>query len=118
MWAYSLYLDGERRKEQALAELAEPLERRHVSNPRLGALERALAPLAAAGRLDGFALYAYGIVLKELRADRPDLALAARATLWAAVQKYPWNWSAWLDLVELWAEADVAPLHELSLIHI
>jgi len=45
---------------------------------------------------DGFVLYLYGIVLKEM-----DVAAEAVSVLQMAIKAYPCNWSAWQDLGSL-----------------
>ena len=67
----------------------------------------------SAGRLDGFGLYLYGIVLRELRMTGiPSYSSStrllvkgwARSVLADAVNAYPCNWSAWLDLASVCAD--------------
>jgi len=90
---YSLYLAGEKQKEEESAEMAEGAAAR---NPHLGLLRRRLASRCAVGGLDGFCYYVYGIVLRE--EGQVDKAREAFAE---SVRAYPWNWSAWLDLAAL-----------------
>ncbi|KAK1741894.1 anaphase-promoting complex subunit 8 [Skeletonema marinoi] len=123
--AFSLYLDGERRKEEQVTELRDPLERTKLLNSNLPQLEADLRRSNELGELDAFGLYVYGVVLKELRgakrapssgerhktnnefnqtADaRTDESVgdAAHVILIRSILKYPFNWSAWLDLGEL-----------------
>eukprot|EP00897_Mesotaenium_endlicherianum_P009716 jgi/Mesen1/8773/ME000524S08071 len=93
---YSLYLAGEKRKEEEVVEAAGPLGRSDATNPELPALQEALAAAHGEAALDGFGLYLYGLVLKELQRH-----VAAREVLCISVSAYPWNWSAWLELQTL-----------------
>ena len=124
--AFSLYLDGERRKEEQVTELRDPLERTKLVNANLPQLEADLRRSNELGELDAFGLYVYGVVLKELRGAkrapsgdqrhkttnhefnqtvdaRTDESVgdAAHVILIRSILKYPFNWSAWLDLGEL-----------------
>ena len=125
--AFSLYLDGERRKEEQVSELRDPLERTKLFNANLPQLEADLRRSNELGELDAFGLYVYGVVLKALRgaksapsgerqktnnkfnhtsdarADEP-VGDAAHVILIRSILKYPFNWSAWLDLGELCVE--------------
>jgi len=106
LWAYSMYLAGERRKEEEMCELSDPLEQSQLVNANLKLLRAALCGLHREGAADGFVLYLYGVVLKEM-----DSPAAARGVLCEAVSAYPLNWSAWVDLAELCTEhAAVAEL--------
>ncbi len=125
--AFSLYLDGERRKEEQVTELRDPLERTKLVNSNLPQLEADLRRSNELGELDAFGLYVYGVVLKELRgAKRAPVGEryktnyqfnrtmdartdesegdAAHVILIRSILKYPFNWSAWLDLGELCVE--------------
>eukprot|EP01120_Amphizonella_sp_Union-15-10_P015448 TRINITY_DN7954_c0_g1_i3.p1 TRINITY_DN7954_c0_g1~~TRINITY_DN7954_c0_g1_i3.p1 ORF type:complete len:560 (+),score=103.78 TRINITY_DN7954_c0_g1_i3:125-1804(+) len=87
---YSLYLAGEKRKEEELLEVSEG---RPVINRELRSLKEQLQGLYKSQQLDGFCLYLFGIVLREL-----DMKAQARKVLLQSVNVYPWNWSAWQDL--------------------
>ena len=120
---YSLFLAGEKRKEEEIVELADPLQRCQVVNRKLNELHAELSRLPGmagpgggaggeaggdAGGMggeggeesleagDGFLMYLYGVVLREM-----DHAEDARAALIRSVNLYPWNWSAWVDLAAL-----------------
>ncbi|KAH8068690.1 hypothetical protein JL721_6551 [Aureococcus anophagefferens] len=76
-WAYALYLAGEKRREEEICEASrDALARAKARNSYAPALRDALAARKARGALAGLGGYAYGIVLKELRAR----ATAAAAT--------------------------------------
>jgi len=116
--AYSLYLEGERKKEEKVTELRDPLERTSVQNVHLPTLEAELRRMSVRGELDAFGLYVYGVVLKGLRGTRrgpigkrtaASLGVngsdasgdTAQAIFIRSILMYPYNWSAWLDLAEL-----------------
>jgi len=122
--AFSLYLEGERRKEEQVTELRDPLERTSLNNANLPRLEAELRRAYGLGKLDAFGLYVYGVVLKGLRgtkrapsrstarstkgksniAEGPEEGMgqhAAHRILVRSILFYPFNWSAWLDLGEL-----------------
>mmetsp|Transcript_98791 Transcript_98791/g.205940 ORF Transcript_98791/g.205940 Transcript_98791/m.205940 type:complete len:636 (+) Transcript_98791:76-1983(+) len=108
---YGLYLYGEKRREEESFQSNECKEHR-LGNPELNGIEITLAALAETGRLkDGLLLYLYGIVLKGL-----DRKADARQALVKSVEAFPWNWSAWLDLMALLvdSEASLDPLSSSS----
>ena len=102
---YSLYLAGEKRKEEELVEdgaaavsgaVPAVSVRSRVANEQLSQILAEIGPEAEAGRLDGFGHYIHALVLRE--EQQP-----ARATesLIKAIAGYPCLWSAWLDLAAL-----------------
>ncbi|CAJ1329486.1 unnamed protein product [Effrenium voratum] len=93
---YALYMAGEKRKEEEVAELQDPVEKGRVKNPELKQLEEELEALYRQRQLDGLGLYVYGMVLKGL-----ELKEDARRILLESVQVFPCNWSAWLDIVAI-----------------
>ena len=109
--AYCLYLEGERRKDDQITELRDPLERTSQKNTNLPRLEAELRKEYILQRLDGFGLYIYGVVLKESRGAKRGKASQAGSSnleghtayeiLVESILSYPYNWSAWLDLGEL-----------------
>lgn len=96
--AYALYLAGERRKEETLVELRDPLERTTVRNHFLPQLRRELQQAYQAQQLDAFGLYVYGLVLLK---SPPQKELPAHTLIVQSLQQLPTNWSAWLDLAGL-----------------
>lgn len=94
--SYALYLAGEKRKEEEIAEVQDPVEKGQVKNPELRTLEEELSMLHQQRRLDGLGLYVYGITLKGL-----ELKDDARRILLESVQAFPCNWSAWLDIISI-----------------
>jgi len=121
---YSRFLAGEKKKEEEIVELAEPLERTKVHNEYLPHLHTELSALYATDELDAFGLYMYGVVLKERLQtqtfpkpmtpddeDKPPVPTATDALLHQtkdvfveSILGYPYNWSAWLDLAEICIE--------------
>ena len=119
--AFALYLEGERRKEEQVTELRDPLERTTLHNTNLPRLEAELRRANSLGKLDAFGLYVYGVVLKGLRGTKPatigddenkqtnnnnnigdkEEGDMAHRILVQSILAYPFNWSAWLDLGEL-----------------
>ena len=102
---YSLFLAGEKRKEEELLEEggsgssgSAPVSstRCRVGNEQLTQILAELAPEAEAGRLDGFGHYVHALVLREQQ--QPQRATEA---LVAAVSSSPCLWSAWSDLAAL-----------------
>ncbi len=112
--AYALYMAGERRKEEEVLELRDPLERTTVTNSYLPQLASELQSINSSNGLDAFGLYIYGIVLKEMQKsptsnpqrshqhNRSSLdSPSAQSILIQSLIQYPYNWSAWLDLGEI-----------------
>eukprot|EP00930_Biecheleria_cincta_P003845 TRINITY_DN104753_c0_g1_i1.p1 TRINITY_DN104753_c0_g1~~TRINITY_DN104753_c0_g1_i1.p1 ORF type:complete len:660 (-),score=96.38 TRINITY_DN104753_c0_g1_i1:73-2052(-) len=94
--AYSLYLAGEKRREEEAMEVADPVEKCQVRNAELKDLQRELSVLYETRLLDGLGLYLYGITLKGL-----EMKHEARKILLEAVHDFPCNWSAWLDIISI-----------------
>ena len=65
--SYALYMAGERRKEEEVLELRDPLERTTVINSYLTQLASELHAGYTSNTLDAFGLYIYGVVLKEIQ---------------------------------------------------
>ncbi|CAK9037576.1 Anaphase-promoting complex subunit 8 (Cell division cycle protein 23 homolog) (CDC23 homolog) (Cyclosome subunit 8), partial [Durusdinium trenchii] len=101
LWAYSLYLVGEKRKEEEMCEVSDPLEQCQISNSNLRVLRDELSKLHETEAADGYVLYMYGVVLKEMQAKA-----MARKVLCESVCRSPHNWSAWLDLATLCTEKE------------
>jgi len=98
---YSLYLAGEKRREEEAVEVVDPVEKCQVKNQELKAIEEQLAALYEQRLLDGLNLYLYGITLRGL-----DLKVEARRILLQSVRSFPCNWSAWLDIVAISSDLD------------
>mmetsp|Transcript_13992 Transcript_13992/g.32886 ORF Transcript_13992/g.32886 Transcript_13992/m.32886 type:complete len:598 (-) Transcript_13992:229-2022(-) len=109
---YSLYLAGEKRREEEAMEVADPVEKCQVKNAELKTIEEQLAALYEQQLLDGLTLYLYGIVLRGL-----EMKAEARRVLLQAVRVFPCNWSAWLDIIAISSDLnDVNDVHsELDL---
>jgi anaphase-promoting complex subunit 8 len=111
--AHSLYLDGERSREERVSEMRDPLERGSARNPNLPRLEAELRAACERGDLDAFGMYVYGAVLRGARGTgvvppRPGGGGggggggdAAHRMFVRSILLYPYNWSAWLDLGDL-----------------
>ncbi|GAB2221163.1 hypothetical protein Droror1_Dr00012332 [Drosera rotundifolia] len=104
----ALYLAGEKRKEEEIIELEGPLGKSNAVNRELSSLESELSTLRRKNSIDPFGLYLYGLVLKQKGNDS-----YARLMLQESVNRYPWNWSAWLELQSLCSTLDV--LNSLNL---
>lgn len=101
---FSLYLAGEKRREEEAAEVAGQTDRNQVKNSELSSIEEHLAALHQQGLLDGLNLYVYGIVLRGM-----EMKVEARQILVQSVTAFPWNWSAWLDILAICSDLnDVA----------
>lgn len=159
---YSLYMAGEKLKEQQLLELrgteakdaeklaqdgrlaggagaAKPPEgtvpKVQPGNPFLGDLFNDLFPLYNRGAMDGFLLYMFAIVVRDLKkqkggplalrlllsnsndsdrnksgmTEREEGSLPSAMTLLIeSATAYPWNWSCWMDLAALCQQERVA----------
>lgn len=114
--AYALFMAGERRKEEEVLELRDPLERTAMRNGNLSQLLREMHTFYKNGMLDAFGLHVYAMVLKEAqkspapKASSSPLSViykhgiempSAQRIIIQSLKSYPFNWSAWLDLVEL-----------------
>lgn len=98
---YSLYLAGEKLKQEEEMETSDPLRRAQVPNRELAGVEEELLARAAeleegGGELDPFCRYLLGVVCRDL-----DRAEEARAHLVRSVNAWPLNWSAWKALCGL-----------------
>ena len=87
---YSLFLAGEKHKDEEQAELKEQCQ---VSNTELRNLKEELDLEYEAKELDGFGKYLFGVILMEVK-----LVDQAREVLVDSCNAYPWNWSAWVAL--------------------
>jgi len=103
---YSLYMAGEKRREEEVMEAVEPVDKCQVKNMELRGIEEHLAALHGQRLLDGPNLWLYGITLWSL-----ELKEDARRVLLEAVRAFPCHWSAWLDLIALCSDlGDVADI--------
>jgi anaphase-promoting complex subunit 8 len=120
---FSLYLAGEKRKEEELMETKDPLQQCQVVNKSLKTIEDELHPVygslidgkASAHGIpealgDAYLLHLYGVVLTRLRKKEE-----ARTILLVSVRCYPWNWSAWLDLGKVSMDSEVVEHMEQEL---
>jgi hypothetical protein len=96
--SYSLYLAGEKIKEQVENEVKGTSPR----NPFLGDILSDLMPKYRAGTLDGHLLYLLGVVIRELQrqgqrstsshGDGALYGMSAGALFMESLASYPWNW--------------------------
>ena len=146
---YSLYMAGEKLKDQQLLEVrgleqknAEKLAaegrlggaggaksveqvKQHPGNPFLCDIFNDLYPLYIAAAMDGFLLYIFAIVVRDLKTHGGG-PLALRLLLSdagngeervpsplhlfvASLRAFPWNWSCWLDLAAYCQHANEPP---------
>ncbi|KAL1919350.1 uncharacterized protein VTP21DRAFT_2043 [Calcarisporiella thermophila] len=99
---YSKYLVGEKRKEEEAQDILDPLDDSQAINKELPAIETELSSLYTSNELDGFLLYLYGVVLAKR--NKKNMAIDS---LVESVNKYPYNWSAWLELSTCIATAEM-----------
>eukprot|EP01117_Protostelium_nocturnum_P019491 TRINITY_DN8468_c0_g1_i1.p1 TRINITY_DN8468_c0_g1~~TRINITY_DN8468_c0_g1_i1.p1 ORF type:complete len:598 (-),score=213.41 TRINITY_DN8468_c0_g1_i1:1459-2988(-) len=92
---YSIYMLGETKKYEEGLNKKDKIENRE--------LKRLKEEMAKENRkeLDGFQLYLYGIVLKEL-----GLKEESQSVLIESVNSFPLNWSAWTELASLFTQVD------------
>lgn len=136
VWAYALFLAGEKRKEEMILEAKHDVRQRVLAqNNYLEGLRDVLQARRDDGLLVGLLPYMLGVVLKELAAGRQTAGFEdepptsepptqeeaeaavskqpvgvdsaeARSALAESARLFPWNWSAWVDLAELTALVD------------
>lgn len=112
---YSLYLAGERRKEEERMELADWPETDNLELPKL---RDQLEDLRDSGQMDSHLWYLFGVVLKRMK--QPETAIEA---LVRSISLFPLNQGAWLELAPLCetrraAEALKLPSHWMRSIFI
>ncbi|XP_062509476.1 cell division cycle protein 23 homolog [Corticium candelabrum] len=91
---YALYLAGEKnRHDHTSSEITAKPQKKEKSTKHLQSLKIELSQLYEDKKLDGYSLYLYGIVLKEL--DQRD---KLRGLFEECVNKTPFLWSAWQEL--------------------
>ncbi|ONK80372.1 uncharacterized protein A4U43_C01F16960 [Asparagus officinalis] len=99
---YALYLAGEKRKEEELIELEGYLGKGEPINKELASLERELSALRGSGSIDSFGLYLYGLILRDKGCEKQAVKVLVES-----VNSYPWNWSAWSELLSFCTTADI-----------
>ncbi|KAI8371174.1 anaphase promoting complex subunit 8 [Choanephora cucurbitarum] len=90
---FAKYLAGEKNKEELSQEILGATENAKAENLELQSIYKELAEDYEKDRLDAFGLYLYGVVL-----NRRKVPEQAARILFQSLQKYPYNWSAWLEL--------------------
>jgi len=101
---YSLYLAGEKRKNEEMVEISGPLGHCDVANQELPALEAELRLLRdGSAVVDPFCLFLHGLVLREVekKAEAVD-------ALVLSLQAFPCNWEAWQALLGLCSDKGAA----------
>ncbi|KAJ8905804.1 hypothetical protein NDN08_002309 [Rhodosorus marinus] len=88
---YAIYLAGEKQKEEATLQ-----NESSQVNSELTMLRKELTSCRDAGELDAFGHYLLGIVLKAL-----NLKKAAIDALCESVNKFPFHWGAWTEIVAM-----------------
>ncbi|KAI9483556.1 MAG: hypothetical protein EXX96DRAFT_536877 [Benjaminiella poitrasii] len=93
---YAKYLSGEKRKEELTQDILSAKEDNTAESPELNSICEELSEDYEKDKLDAFALYLYGVVLKKRKSN-----LKAATVLLKSIQAYEYNWSAWLELASL-----------------
>ncbi|CAG8475932.1 4184_t:CDS:10 [Ambispora gerdemannii] len=96
---YAKYLAGEKRKEEESNDIMGPLDDPKAINKELVTIQGELEKLYNNNEMDGFLLYLYGLITKQLGSQR----MAIKFFL-SSVNAYPYNWSAWLELSQCVAD--------------
>ncbi|KAH7329485.1 cell division cycle protein-like protein 23 [Stachybotrys elegans] len=105
---YALFMAGEKSKNEQLGQILGPFDNNSVANPQLMPIkialhdwfERAESTPTMRETSQGWLEYLYGIVLA--RDSNHDHAIY---WLLKSVALYPWNWGAWLELMDLIRDA-------------
>uniref|UniRef100_T1JH63 Cyclosome subunit 8 n=1 Tax=Strigamia maritima TaxID=126957 RepID=T1JH63_STRMM len=97
---YSLYLAGEKQKNDDISDTMTPGE--VCTNLQLRRLRSEMQQEHSKLALDGFGLYLYGVVLKKL-----DLISDAVVILTEAIHSEPLHWGSWLELATLVIDKDM-----------
>jgi anaphase-promoting complex subunit 8 len=90
---YSLYLAGEKNKHDQTADMPARFQKTEKYTRHLTALEKEFSELYKQKNLDGYGIYLYGVVLKELD-QRENL----QSIFQESVNMAPFLWSAWQEL--------------------
>eukprot|EP00002_Diphylleia_rotans_P021354 TRINITY_DN4157_c0_g2_i1.p1 TRINITY_DN4157_c0_g2~~TRINITY_DN4157_c0_g2_i1.p1 ORF type:complete len:550 (-),score=88.09 TRINITY_DN4157_c0_g2_i1:398-2047(-) len=90
---YASYLDGERLREQEIEENPDTTDK-SIKNPNLDFIAQQLSDRNLQGILDPFCQYMLGIVLQKMERHKE-----AQDAFLSSVRKYPWNISAWEQLL-------------------
>lgn len=93
--SYSLYMAGEKLKEQALAE--QQADATPAANPYLIEIFRELYASYEASDMDAHMLYVFGVIVRDLRRQGggpPELDTIPSSVelLFESVNHFPWNW--------------------------
>ncbi|CAG8542848.1 4538_t:CDS:10 [Ambispora leptoticha] len=90
---YAKYLAGEKRKEEESNDIMGPLDDPKAINKELVTIQEELEKLYNENEMDGFLLYLYGLITKQLGSQRTAIKFFL-----SSVNAYSYNWSAWLEL--------------------
>lgn len=104
---YSRYMSGEKKRNDDMAESQIP-GAEAGRNQALKSLRSELQKDHLEKKLDGYALFLYGAVLKKL-----DMKKMAVDIFLEAIQAEPFHWGAWLELAVLIPDKDKLNLLEL-----
>uniref|UniRef100_H3G5C0 Cdc23 domain-containing protein n=1 Tax=Phytophthora ramorum TaxID=164328 RepID=H3G5C0_PHYRM len=91
---YALYLAGEKAKEEMDLEMNVTGSSKGA-NPHLKELYLSLSAAYQQNLLDGFGLYLYAVLGA---ATTLTFDVTTRFILVESIRRYPWNWSAWMEL--------------------
>ncbi|KAJ5077000.1 cell division cycle protein [Anaeramoeba ignava] len=106
---YSLFLAGEKRKEEEIYETGKMMSQHDVVNRELAEIKNILDPLFNEDKLDGFELFLFGVVLKNLKLKKQALKSLIRS-----VSYFPLNWSCWLEICDLCDDIETVNSLEFS----
>ncbi|ORX92888.1 anaphase-promoting complex subunit Apc8 [Basidiobolus meristosporus CBS 931.73] len=90
---YAKYLSGEKKKEEKNQDIMGLADEKRILNENVSEILEDLEPLYLVDELDSFCLYLYALIL--LKKNMEQKAVDA---LVKSLNKYPYNWSAWLEL--------------------
>lgn len=84
-----------------LSNFSEAQKQKGTRNPYLMQLVEELSDAYHTNKLDAFGLYVYGLVLKEASREKFLCPNPPHSILVESILKFPYNWSAWLDLCQV-----------------
>ena len=96
---YAKYMSGEKKREESTEMILGPQDKASVENQELVVISSYLEKYFSSGpkrTSEGWLEYLYGVVLAKGKNDND-----AKDWLVASVNRFPYNWSAWLELNDL-----------------
>ncbi|KAI8810156.1 anaphase promoting complex subunit 8 [Cladochytrium replicatum] len=102
---YSKYLAGEKRRDEISPDLMGPVDSKLSPNLEIPGLMKELQALIAADQMDTYLYYLLG-VFQSRQKNRED----AFESLCTAINLFPFNWNAWVELVSLAEDVDMPKL--------